>query len=261
MPNERAYLSALRGISAQAAAILDRYTHEQTLWIPVEAFKQFTHTLHWGRFEDLDLCLLDGLDAVDRCALLAELRTYNAAFQRQRERVSRFHRAYRQWLDERHRELPPEYRERLHAWRQRYGSYDYFRIMGLGIKSGIQRFLADPEGCMRAFELAFAELEEYRKREFLWEEEAGADWWSDWQSVYESDKVTTRLEEALRQLELSPGATLAEVRQAYRARAKALHPDRQGEGFTAQMAILNRAYELVCRYYRSAEPGIGRSRS
>ena len=94
MPNEHACLSALRGTSARAAAILDRYTGERAIWVPVAEFQRFLHTLHWGRFEDLDLCLLDKLNGDDRGALLEELCAYNAAMQRQRERVDRFHRAY-----------------------------------------------------------------------------------------------------------------------------------------------------------------------
>ncbi len=265
MPKKRACLSALRGISAQAATILDRYTHEQTIWVPVEAFQQFTHTLHWGRFEDLDLHLLDGLEADDRCALLAELRAYNAALHRQRERVSRFHRAYRHWLDERHRELPLEYRERLRAWRQRYGSYDYFRITGLGTNGGFRRFVADPAGCMRMFERAFAELEEQQRLEQLWQAEAEADWWSNLDSHDKSGSyhgngyIPSQLEEALHLLGLSPGATLAEIRRAYRAHAKAAHPDRQGAGSTERMAALNRAYAYLRRWYREASPEMRRA--
>ncbi len=265
MPNERACLSALRGISAQAATILDRYTHEQALRVPVEAFQRFTHTLHWGRFEDLDLCLLDGLDADDRRALLAELRAYNATLHRQRERVSRFHRAYRQWLDECHKELPPEYRERLRGWRHRYGSYDYFRITGLSTNGGFRRFVADPEGCMRMFEQAFAELEEQQRLERLRQVEAEADWWSNLDSHDKSGSyhgngyAPSQLEEALRLLGLSAGATLAEIRRAYRVRAKAVHPDKQGQGSTEQMAALNRAYAYLCRLYRSAEPEMRRT--
>jgi hypothetical protein len=259
MPNERACLSALRGISAQAATILDRYTHGQTLWVPVEVFQQFTHTLHWGRFEDLDLCLLDGLEADVRCALLAELRSYNAALHRQRERVSRFHRAYRHWLEERERELPPEHRERLRAWRQRFGSYDYFRITGLGTNGGFRRFVADPEGCIRMFERAFAELEEQQRLERLRQAEAEADWWSNLEGLPGNGYIPSQLEEALHLLGLSPGATLAEIRRAYRAHAKAAHPDRQGAGSTERMAALNRAYAYLRRWYRSTEPEMRRA--
>src|SRR5712691_10656776 len=98
---------------------------------------------------------------------------------RQRERVSRFHRAYRQWLEERDRELPPAYRERLHTWQQRFGSYDYFRISGLGTTSGFKRFMAEPEECMRTFEKAFAELAEQREYERFWQAQAESDWWSN----------------------------------------------------------------------------------
>jgi hypothetical protein len=265
MPNERACLSSLRGISAQAASILDRYTHEQALWVAVDAFQQFTHTLHWGRFEDLDLCLLDGLEADERCALIDELRAYHAYLRRQRERVSRFHRAYLQWLDERHSELPPAYRERLRAWRQRHGSYDYFRITGLGTNGGMQRFLADPEGCMRIFERAFAELEEQQRRERLRQAEAETSWWSNLDSHDKSGSyhgngyAPSQLEEALRLLGLSPGSSLAEIRRAYRAHAKAAHPDRQGTGSTERMAALNRAYAYLRRWYREASPEMRRA--
>ena len=66
------------------------------------------------------------------------------------------------------------------------------------------------------------------------------------------------VEEALRRLGLSQGVTFAEIRRAYRAHAKALHPDRQGEDSTAQMVALNRAYETLRRFYRTAEPGRSR---
>jgi len=95
---------------------------------------------------------------------------------RQRERVNAFHHAYHRWLDARNGALPPVYRERLQYWQKRYGLYDYHRITGLGIKSGIQRFLADPEGCMRTFERAFAELEDQRRLERLQQAEAEAHW-------------------------------------------------------------------------------------
>ncbi len=265
MPNESVCLSALRGISAQAAAILDRYSRDHAIWVPVAAFKQFIHTLHWGDFEELDLHLLDGLDPGDRSALIDELRIYHTYLRRQRERVNRFHHAYRQWLEERHSELPPEYRERLRDFRQRYGSYDYFRITGLGIKDGMQRFLADPERCMRSFERAFAELEEQQRRERLRQAEAEADWWSNLDSHDKSGSyhgngyAPSQLEEALRLLGLPPGATLAEIRRAYRVHAKAAHPDRQGAGSTGQMAALNRAYAYLRRCYRSAEPEMRRA--
>ena len=261
MPSEYVCLSTLRGISARAAAILDRYSQEQAIWVPVAAFKQFTHTLYWGTFADFDLHLLEGLDPGDRSALIEELYTYNEYLHRQRERVSRFHRAYRQWLEERDRELPAEYRERLRAWQKRYGTYDYCRITGLSTNSGYQRFIADPAECMRTFERAFAELAEQRERERYWQEQAEDDWWSNFGHMHDSGRVGTQLEEALRRLGLSPGATLAEIRQAYRAHAKAFHPDRQGEDSTAQMVALNHAYEMLRRFYRSAErePATGRS--
>lgn len=254
MPNERACLSALRGISAQAAAILDRYTHEQALWVPVAAFQQFLHTLHWGRFEELDLCLLDGFDGDDRCALLEELRAYNASLQRQRERVDRFHRAYHQWLDQRHATLPPGYRERLRAWQRRYGLYDYYRITGLGTQSGFERFLADPEANMQAFEQAFLDLEEQSQRGRARQKQAEADWWEPLGDTGEGGPVNTPVEEALRFLGLSRQASFSEIRLAYRVRAKALHPDHQGAEATAQMATLNRAYAYLRSFYRPVAP-------
>ncbi len=259
MSNEQVCLSSLRGLSARAAAILDRYSQERAIWVPVAAFKQFMHTLHWGNFDDLDLGLLDGLDPGDRSVLIDELCAYNGYLHRQRERVSRFHRAYRQWLVERDRDLPSEYWERLRTWRQRYGPYDYFRITGLATNSGFRRFIADPEECMRAFERAFAELGEQRERERYWQAQAEADWWSNMGHTHDGERVANQLEEALQRLGLSPGATFAEIRRAYRAYAKALHPDRQGKDSTAQMVALNRAYETLRRFYRSTEPVTGRS--
>ncbi len=251
MPNEHVCLSALRGISAQAAAILDRYSRERAIWVPVAAFKQFIHTLHWGDFEELDLHLLDGLEADDRCALLAELRAYNAALHRQRERVDRFHRAYRQWLDRQHEALPSGYRECLHSWQQRYGLYDYYRITGLGTRSGLKRFLADPEDSMQAFEQAFLDLEEQCQQGRVWQKQAEADWWASVGDAGEDGPAYLPVEEALCVLGLSQGASFAEIRRAYRARAKALHPDRQGAESTTQMAALNRAYTYLRSFYRS----------
>jgi hypothetical protein len=257
--SEYVCLSTLRGISAQAAAILDCYTEERAIWVPVAAFKQFIHALHWSNFADFDLHLLDGLDPGDRSALIDELRVYNEYLHRQRERVSRFHRAYRQWLEERDRELPPEYRERLCAWQRRYGPYDYLRITDLATNSGFQRFIADPEECMRTFERAFAELAEQRERERYWHAQAETDWWSNVGHFHDSGRAETQLDEALQRLGLSQGVTFAEIRRAYRAHAKALHPDRQGEDSTAQMVALNHAYETLRRFYHSAEPETGRS--
>jgi hypothetical protein len=259
MSSEYVCLSTLRGISARAAAILDRYRQDQAIWVPVAAFQQFTHTLHWGNFADLDLNPLEGFDPGDRGALIDELRAYNAYLHRQRERVSRFHRAYHQWLEERDRELPPEYSERLHTWQRRYGPYDYFRITGLATNSGFQQFMADPEECMHTFERAFAELAEQREHERYWQEQKEAEWWSNVGHTDDGGRVGTQLEEALRCLGLSQGATIAEIRRAYRAHAKALHPDRQGEDSTAQMVTLNHAYEMLHRFYRSAELETGRS--
>lgn len=254
MSNERACLSALRGISARAAAILDRYTHEQALWVPVAAFQQFLHTLHWGRFEDLDLSLLDTLNRDDRGALLEELRAYNATMQGQRLRVDRFHRAYHQWLDERHAALPSGYRERLRAMQRRYGLYDYYRITGLGTKSGFARFLTDPEAHMQAFEQAFLDLEEQRLRERARQKQAETDWWESLGDAGEGGPVNTPVEEALRILGLSRQASFSQIRRAYRVRAKALHPDRRGAESTEQMAALNRAYAYLRSFYCSATP-------
>ena len=114
MSSEHVSLSTLRGISARAAAILDRYSHEQAIWVPVAAFKQFIHTLHWSNFADLDLRLLDDLEPGDRNALIDELRVYNDYLHRQRERVSRFHRAYHQWIEKRDRD---EWRTQAQALR------------------------------------------------------------------------------------------------------------------------------------------------
>lgn len=254
MPKERACLSTLRGISARAAAILDRYTHEQALWVPVAAFQQFLHTLHWGRFEDLDLSLLDKLNRDNRGALLEELRVYNASLQRQRERVDRFHRAYHQWLDQRHAALPPDYRERLRVWQWRYGLYDYYRITGLGTRSGFERFLADPEANMQAFEQAFLDLEEQRQRGRARQKQAEADWWERLGDTGESGPGNSPVEEALRFLGLSRQASFSDIRRAYRVRAKALHPDHLGAETTAQMAALNRAYAYLRSFYRPVAP-------
>ena len=255
MSNERACLSALQGVSARAAAILDRYADEQALWVPVAAFKQFLHTLHWGNFEDLDCRLLEGLGDEDRAALLEELRAYNAGLRRRRERVDRFHSAYHRWLDRQHETLPPAYRERLRSWRQRFGPYDYFRVTGLGTQSGLARFLADPEGCMRAFAQAFIELEERRVRERVRQRQAEADWWASVEQGEEGGPVRSPVEVALNLLGLSRGASFAEIRRAYRARAKALHPDRQGMASTEQMAALNRAYTYLRGIYHATAPG------
>lgn len=259
MSNERACLSTLRGVSERAAAILDRYTDEQVLWVPVAEFKQFVHTLHWGDFEDLDCCLLDRLNEEDRAALLEELRAYNAKLRRQRERVERFHRAYRRWVDQQHEVLPPEYRERLRSWQRRFGLYDYYRVTGLGTQSGLERFLADAEGCMRVFEQAFIELEERRVRERARQKQAEADWWKSVAEGGEGGPTLSPVEAALRILGLSQGASFAEIRRAYRARAKALHPDHQGAESTEQMAALNRAYTYLRGVYSATAPGTRRS--
>jgi len=259
MSNEHVCLSALRGISARAAAILDRYAGERAIWVTVAAFKQFIHTLHWGDFEELDLHLLDGLDPGDRSALIGELRAYHGYLCRQRERVDRFHRVYRQWLDERHAALPPGYHVRLRVWQQRYGLYDYYRITGLGTKSGFERFLIDPEANMQAFAQAFLDLEEQRLRERARQKQAETDWWESLGDAREGGPMTTPVEEALRVLGLSQGASFAKIHRAYRVRAKALHPDRRGAETTEQMAALNRAYAYLRRWYRSVEPEMRRA--
>lgn len=260
MTSERVCLSTLRGISTRVAAILDRYPAERAIWVPAPAFEQFMHTLYWGSFADLDLRLLDGLEAGDYRDLVDELRAYNAYLHRQRERVSHFHRAYRGWLETREKELPAEYREQLRCWHQCYGSYDYYRITGLATQSGYQRFIADPQRSMDVFERAFAELAAQRERERAWREQAEADWWSNTTYMRDGGRTLIQVEQALQHLGLSPGATLDEIKQAYRARAKAVHPDRQGEDSTAQMVALNQAYELLCRFHHtvaSEVPGTG----
>ena len=68
MMNERACLSALRGISAPAAAILDRYTHEQALWVPVAAFQQFLHSLSRERESAASRPARGGIDGADGSA-------------------------------------------------------------------------------------------------------------------------------------------------------------------------------------------------
>jgi hypothetical protein len=255
MSNERACLSALRGVSARAAAILDRYGDEQVLWVPVAPFEQFLHTLHWGCFEDLDCGLLESLGDEDRAALIEELRAYNAALRRQRERVDRFHSAYHRWLDRQHERLSPVYRERLRSWQLRFGPYDYYRVTGLGTQSGLARFLADPEGCMSAFEQAFIELEERRVRERDRQKQAEEDWWASVEQGEEGGLMSSPVEAALGVLGLSGGTSFAEIRRAYRTRAKALHPDRQGRETTEQMTALNRAYTYLRGIYHATAPG------
>lgn len=260
-----ACLSALRGISERAAAILDRYSEQRAMWVSAAEFKQFMHTLHWGNVADLDLHLLDGLGSGDCSALVDELRDYNERMHRQRERVSRFHHAYCQWLEKRIGELPSAYQQPLRCWQERYSRYDFLCITGLGTNGGFRRFVDDPEGRMRIFERAFADLEDRQRRERLWQAEAEASWWSnpaghDQAGSYDKNGYApAQFEEALHLLGLSPGATLVEIRRAYRARAKAMHPDRQGAGSTEQMAALNRAYAYLRRSYGMAEPTMRRA--
>jgi len=224
-------------------------------WVPASAFRQFTNTLCWGNFADLDLHLLESLEATDRVALLEELRRYHEYLRRQRERVDRFHHAYRDWLDQRERELPPEYQERLHCWRLRYGSAAYFCITGLASRGGFQRFLADPEGHMAAYEQQFAELA--KEQAYSWQTETNSGWFSDRHPGNEHDDVLAEIEQALRLLGVSANATLAEIRRAYRTRAKMLHPDWQGEERTGQMSSLNAAYHVLCKLYRREAPNGG----
>src|SRR5262245_20134925 len=54
-------------------------------------------------------------------------------------------------------------------------------------------------------------------------------------------------------LRLQPGASLAEIKQAFRLRAKQLHPDRNGDADAHEQFIrLHEAYERLCR--NRAEP-------
>ncbi len=252
MPDEFICLSVLRGISTRAAAILDRYSQEHAVRVPAVAFRQFMHRLCWDDFDRLDLRVLDGLEPDDRTALSEELRAYNLHLRRQRERVNRFHEAYARWHEERQQHLPPDCREQLRLWKQRYGSYEYYRVTGLTTRTGYDRLFGDLTGCMQEFKCAFNELEKQLAFERLQQEQAKANWWADNQQNETDSPARARLEEALRRLGLSREASLSEIRKAYRAKAKALHPDRQGEGSTEQMAALNRDYAFLCQFYRSA---------
>lgn len=249
MPTGLICLSALRHISTGAAAILDRYPPDQAVWAPVTSFKQFYHTLCWGNFADLDLHLLESFEPTDRIALLEELHRYHEYLRRQRARVNTFHHAYRHWLDERERELPREYVERLRHWRRRFGAFAYFHITGLATRSGFQHFMADPAGHMAAFEQAFAALAQ-QEAEF-WQSGADAGWFAG-ERRDEHTGLSAQIEQALSVLELPAHASLTEIRRAYRRRAKMLHPDWQGEKRSAQMVALNGAYQLLCKYHRLA---------
>jgi hypothetical protein len=249
LPSGLVSLSALRRISPRAADILDRISADQTMWVPATMFSQFLHTLCWGNFADLDLDLLQRLDAEDRHALLEELRHYHQYLRCQRERVDRFHHAYREWLDGREREIPRECVGRLRHWRQRFGDLAYFRITGLATGSGFQKFMTDPAGHMARFERAFAELTQ-QQAEFR---QSGVDdGWFFAGHGGERACWSTQIERALSFLGLPATASLTEIRQAYRQRAKMLHPDWQGEKHESQMVALNGAYELLRTYRRSA---------
>ncbi len=186
---------------------------------------------------------------MDRAALLEELHRYHEYLRRQRERVNRFHHAYRDWLYERECELPGEYAERLRHWRRRFGVFAYARITSLVTRSGFQQFMTDPAGRMAAFEQAFAELAQ-QEAEF-WQSGADAGWFSGGRRD-EHAGLSAQIEQALSLLELPAQASLTEIQRAYRRRAKMLHPDWQGEKRSAQMAALNGAYQLLCQSYRSA---------
>lgn len=255
MPTGLVCLSALRHISPGVAAILDRYAPDGVAWVPATSFARFFHTLCWGDFADLDVHLLENFDPVDRDALLAELLRYHEYLRRQRERVDTFHHAYRDWLDELGRALPQECVGRLRHWRQRFGTLAYLRITGLGARSGLQQFMADPAGHMAAFEQAFAELAQQQSE--FWDSGAEAEWFLG-ERRDEQTGLPAQIEQALRILELSADAPLTEIRRVYRRRAKMLHPDWQGEKHSAQMAALNGAYQLLCAYHRSTA-GEGRS--
>ena len=248
MPTGLVCLSALRHISPGMAVILDRYAPGELDWVQATSFAQFFHTLCWGDFADLDLHLLESFDPADRDALLGELLRYHTYLRRQRERVDRFHHAYRDWLDELERALPQEYIGRLRRWRQRFGTLAYLRITGLATRSGYQQFMADPAGHMGAFEQAFAELAQQQSE--FWASGAEAEWLSG-ERRDEQSRVPAQIAQALHILELPADAPLPEIRRAYRRRAKMLHPDWQGEKHSAQMAALNGAYRVLCAYHRS----------
>ena len=153
-------------------------------------------------------------------------------------------------MDARERELPPEYAARLRQWRQRFGILVYGRVTGLTTDDGLRRFLADPTGQLAAFERAFAEYE--LRQEAFWHSGADCRWFAG-AAASDSAGVSAQIEQALMMLGVPPGASHADIRRAYRRRAKLLHPDWQGERYAAEMVALNEAYDLVCAQYRAAE--------
>lgn len=110
---------------------------------------------------------------------------------------------------------------------------------------------------MSVFAQAFVELEEQRVQERARQKQAEADWWASVEQGEEGGPVRSPVEAALSALGLSRGASFAEIRCAYRSRAKALHPDRRGAESTEQMAALNRAYTYLRRIYHATAPGTG----
>lgn len=65
----------------------------------------------------------------------------------------------------------------------------------------------------------------------------------------QQNQVTSQqLAEAYAELELSPGATLDQVKAAYRQLARALHPDRNPGLLGSHMARVNRSYQILARH-------------